>query len=470
MLLKKGMLLLCLLVSLNTLAQNGEQVYFTTGLKVGEVTDSSAIILTRLCASEAPVPVYHARKPTTFRSPLDFDNDMPIHEMDGAVEGSEGEVKIFLSSADTTIGSAWITVSEDKDYTIKQQFTGLKPGTPYQVKILGRKGKGGTETTIEGRFQTVPAIDEAASATFTASSCQYFWSFDDSVRGFKIYDSMAGLNPDFHFQTGDYIYYDKPGPMAYNVALARHKWHAMNAWPSLVDFYKSTASYQLKDDHDLLDNDATPASPPFGELTFADGLDIWYEQVPVLKKPYRTIRWGKDLQIWLVEGREYRSDNALPDGKDKTIWGADQMAWFKQTVAASEATFKILVSATPLVGPDREKGKTDNHANKSFETEGEWLRAYLSDHNFHVINGDRHWQYVSKDLGNGLLEFSSGPSSNSHAQGWDPDDVKPEHQFLRVKGGFLQVKVFREDNVPTIKFLHHDVEGHIVNEETFTAG
>jgi len=54
-----------------------------------------------------------------------------------------------------------------------------------------------------------------------------------------------------------------------------------------------------------------------------------------------------------------------------------------------------------------------------------------------VINGDRHWQYVSQDVKTGLMEFSQGAISDSHAQGWSEKNVLAEHKFLRVEGGFL---------------------------------
>ena len=69
----------------------------------------------------------------------------------------------------------------------------------------------------------------------------------------------------------------------------------------------------------------------------------------------------------------------------------------------------------------------------------------------------------------GVMEFSQGPSSDSHAQGWNQEDKRPEHQFLRVNGGFLVVEVYRKDNIPYITFSHRDVNGLIVNELTLTA-
>lgn len=446
-------------------AQDADSVYFTTGFKIGDVTNSSAIILTRLCKTSEPVEVYHHRKESVFRHPIDFNNDMPIHEMDGAVQGSSGQVKIELITTDTLIGTDWKYVSSYKDFTLKRKFEGLKSNTNYSIVIYGRKSEMAPITKIRGEFKTAPSDDEIAPVFFTSSTCQYYWSFDDNKRGFKIYDSMQKLNPLFHCQTGDYVYYDKPGPMVRNIELARHKWHAMNSWPSLLDCYTKTPLYLQKDDHDLLRDDAGPSSLPLGELTYEDGLSIWQEQVPIIDTPYRTFRWGKDLQIWVVEGREFRSYNKMPDGKDKTIWGKEQISWFKKTIESSDASFKILVSPTPIVGPDRSKGKFDNHSNDSFQTEGMWLRKYLANHNVFVINGDRHWQYVSVDSETGLWEFSQGPVSDFHAQGWSENDIRPEHRFLRVKGGFLGVKVYREKDEPVIEFLHYDVDGNVVNKE-----
>ncbi len=448
--------------------QASDSVFFTTGFKVGEVTGHSAVIWTRLCGQRAPVPVRHQRKSPPMKEPIGFNDSMPVEEMDGAVAGAFGQVRVRVTGKDHMYIGEWRYVSSYEDYTHKEIVTGLKPRTPYEVTIQGRKNPESPVTETVGRFETAPSREEAVPVTFTSTSCQYFWDFDDPGRGFKIYDRMLQLNPDFHCQTGDYVYYDKPGPMAKSVELARHKWHANNAWPSIREFYARTPIYLQKDDHDMMSDDASPNAKPFGELGFEDGRKVWYEQVPLVGKPYRTFRWGKDLQVWMVEGREYRSDNWIPDGPGKTIWGEEQKEWFISSVEESDATFKVLLSPTPVVGPDRSRGKNDNHANKAFETEGEWLRGFLAAYRVFVINGDRHWQYVSRDPETGLLEFSQGPSSDSHAQGWSQEDVRPEHQFLRVKGGFLLVEVERVNNQPLIRFSHFDVDGNMVHEKTIT--
>ncbi|MCB1235415.1 MAG: alkaline phosphatase D family protein, partial [Verrucomicrobiae bacterium] len=189
---------------------------------------------------------------------------------------------------------------------------------------------------------------------------------------------------------------------------------------------------------------------------------------PMGENIYRTYRWGRDLQVWFTDGRDFRSPNKMPDGPDKTIWGAEQKAWFKRTVAESDATWKVLVSPTPLVGPDR-KNKNDNHSNAGFAHEGDEIRAWIRDHvpdNFFVVCGDRHWQYHSVHPATGVQEFSVGAASDSHAGG-TPGHDPAIHRFHRVKGGFLCVDLGREGNESVIKFQLRGVDGAVGYEAAF---
>ena len=134
-------------------------------------------------------------------------------------------------------------------------------------------------------------------------------------------------------------------------------------------------------------------------------------------------------------------------------------------MSESDATWKVLISPTPIVGPDR-GAKNDNHANPGFRHEGDeirpWFRQNLPD-NFFVICGDRHWQYHSVHPETGLNEFSVGPASDAHAEG-TPGLDKKYHRFHRVKGGFLSVDLFDRDGKSFIRFQHRDVHGSVVHE------
>ena len=157
----------------------------------------------------------------------------------------------------------------------------------------------------------------------------------------------------------------------------------------------------------------------------------------------------------------------MADGPDKTIWGDAQKNWFYQSVQDSNATYRILISPTPIVGPDRDD-KFDNHANDSFRTEGDEIRSFVgSQKNMFVICGDRHWQYVSQDPETGVIEFSSGPTTDRHANGFEESDRSAMQRYVKVKGGFLTVEISQDEDDPEIIFAHHAVDGSIYNEETF---
>ena len=131
----------------------------------------------------------------------------------------------------------------------------------------------------------------------------------------------------------------------------------------------------------------------------------------------------------------------------------------------SDATFRILISPAPLVGPDR-PNKRDNHSNRVFAHEGRELRRFVAGQkNMVVVCGDRHWQYVSEDLETGLREYSSGPASNEHAGGWKQENVLPEHRYLNVTGGFLTVSVERDGGEVKLTARHYSVDGEVLHED-----
>ncbi len=135
----------------------------------------------------------------------------------------------------------------------------------------------------------------------------------------------------------------------------------------------------------------------------------------------------------------------------------------------SDATFKVLITNDPILGPDRDN-KSDNYANSNFKYEGDEIRDFLNQfENTFITCGDRHWQYVTHYEDTNLWEFGSGSGADQHAGGWKQEDVRPEHRFLRVKGGYLFAKVFQEDGKAAISFQHHDVDGNMVHEEIFYA-
>ncbi len=393
-----------------------------------------------------------------------------LEDMEGACPGASGEVKLTYYPEhlpDEKLELPWVAVNDDENYTYQWKLEKLSSDVTYKVQIEARKGEGSpVSDSVNGEFYLPPVAAQQKEISFTLVSCHDYIR-KDQPGGHQIYASMQKLDPDFFVHTGDIEYYDKPNPWAMTEELMRFKWDRLFALPLQREFWTQTTSYFMKDDHDALRNDVYPGMS-YGTVSFERGLEIFdLEQFPSNAKPYKTIRWGKDLQIWITEGRNYRSKNTAPDERGKSIWGQEQKDWLFRTLKESDATFKLLITNDPILGPDREN-KKDNYSNSNWEYEGDEIRDYLNQFdNVYITCGDRHWQYVTHYENSNLWEFGTGSGADQHAGGWPPDDKRPEHRFLRVKGGYLFGKVSYQDEEPMLTFQHHDVDGNVVHEEVF---
>ena len=468
------------LTGIHSAAESG-LAHMANGIKIGEATSTSAIIWTRLTKAPEgnfdgkPFPNTKEQKGKSSgsrgRSVEDKIKIKDLSVMEGSVIGTPGDVRLTYWPADQTSSKRsmeWQAVDMNRDFIHQFEIKDLLPGTRYTLLAEGRP-KGGTDASckVDGTFVTAPSADTPARIRFAVVTGQDY-PRRDTPQGHRIYPLMQMQNLDFFVHTGDIEYYDRSRPYADTLELARFKWNRIYALPLLRSFHNNTASYFMKDDHDTLKDDCWPKQT-YGDLTWEQGLAVFREQVPMGKKTYRTIRWGKDLQIWLVEGRDFRSPNNIPDGPAKTIWGLKQKQWFFNTVKESNATFRILISPTPLVGPDRDT-KNDNHANKGFSHEGDELRGFIGKQkNMLVVCGDRHWQYVSEDPKTRVREYSCGPTSNVHAGGFRESDRSPMHKYLKVKGGFLTVVIERDKDDVRAIFTHYGAEGSVYNKDIVKA-
>ncbi len=441
--------------------------YQAMGTRVGEVTDSTAIVWTRLTASPTRnndgVIVSKRATDEPKRGQGGSKVAVPVEQLEGACPGALGRVLVRYGTRED-LSDAQVTdvkaASKDNDFICQFKLAGLKPGTVYHYVS---EIPGAPQSACRGMFETALAPNAPGNLRFCVMTCQGY-ADRGHPDGHFIYPSMAAFKPQFTCLTGDLVYYDSGDPDAVTAELARYHWQRMFSLPRLIEFNRHHSTYWLKDDHDTLSNDSGPGAT-MGDFTFAEGQAIFRQQAPLNADGpnYRTIRWGRDLQIWFTDGRDFRSKNKMADGPDKTIWGTEQKAWFKRTVQESDATWKVLVSPTPLVGPDR-KNKRDNHANEGFQHEGDEIRSWLKQHvpeNFFVITGDRHWQYHSVHPESGVHEFSAGPASDQHASG-SPGENPQYHKFHRVKGGFLAVTLSRDGDKSRILFEHRDVMGKVV--------
>ncbi len=470
--------------------------YLGQGVMVGEVTDSSAIIQARITASD--------------------------HLMDGTLPGLEGWVRYELvSKRNDPVLTSWIYANPENDYIAKALINGLTPGTEYRYQVTFCTDTLRTTYNAYGSFRTNPGpalADPVDMVVVTGMNYyhHYYGKYDSSLMyneydrdfGYPALEQIRELDPDYFIGTGDNVYYDHPaargiqrarengknplpgifdGQEVTDAAGMRQKWHVQFAQPRMIEMLARLGTYWEKDDHDYRINDSDPYTD--FPISHQLGIDIFREQVPIVPpgdieaETYRTVRMSRDLQLWFVEGRDFRSANDDPDGPDKSIWGSEQKEWLYHTLLESDAPYKVLVSPTPMVGPD-DAYKKDNHCNEEgFRYEGDaffgWLTAKGFDTNrFFIVCGDRHWQYHAIHP-SGYEEFSTGAlvDGNSRAGrlAGDPESTDPEGLIEQpyvqgtsdqATGGFLHMATQYQGDTPALVFTFYDDLGRQLYQVT----
>src|SRR3989441_167097 len=304
------------------------------------------------CAPGAPVQVLAAALALAARRPAPAGGPgPPLPVRSGDVPATTavvwprlpapGEVAVSLKPAAGEGGArGTLEITRRADFTGKLVLSGLTPATRYAWQA-----RGGGET-VTGKFVTAAAADACARVRF-------LWSGDLGGGGFcrpmdggyRIFRTMALTRPDFFLFVGDTIYADircdRPGvvPGADFVATrldqyrARHRYQRED--PALQELLRATSVDAIWDDHEVRNDFSGPTEPlmPTGRRAF---LEYW-PIVPPGDEPtrlYRKVRWGRLLEVFILDTRQYRSPNAAPDGSAEIIRHHPAPGWsFHEFVA-----------------------------------------------------------------------------------------------------------------------------------------
>jgi alkaline phosphatase D len=194
---------------------------------------------------------------------------------------------------------------------------------------------------------------------------------------------------------------------------------------------------------------------------------------------YRTVRAGADLDVFILDTRQYRSRNADQDGPAKTMLGKTQLQWLLRRLAESTATWKVIVTTVPLsipkgggAGSPGNDGWARGADGTGFERERQVIVDYILGQrvkNVVFLAGDVH--YVQANAydpnGDGVVdfhEFIAGPLSaapgrlTSASVGLRPITLANEGGYMnfgliRVTESSFDVRVLDEDGVT--RFSHH---------------
>ena len=277
-----------------------------------------------------------------------------------------GPVSIEVSAAGGAPRQLTREAAADDDLIVRVPLEGLTPATRHRYAVSQDGAR------VDGEFATAPPPGEPARVTF-------LWSGDLggggycrlADGGYRIFRAMSRNPADFFLFLGDTIYADvpcnKPGvlPGANFVATTLAEYRAKHRYnredPALQDFFRRTPVYANWDDHEVKNDFSGSTEPlmPVGRQAFLEYFPI----VPAADDPYRmyrAVRWGRLLEIFILDTRQYRSDNGAPDGPGKTMLGAAQRRWLLDAVAASTATWKMVVTSVPLAVPTGKPERRDS--------------------------------------------------------------------------------------------------------------
>ncbi|MEM6801197.1 MAG: alkaline phosphatase D family protein [Bacteroidota bacterium] len=480
------------------LETTGYKFHLGQGIMVGEISESTAILQARLTASP----------------------DLIEGDMAGIAGAAIFQVSPNEDFSSPKFSTNVIALAEN-DYIMKTKIKGLKPNTTYYYQLRYGTLDKIYEISPIGSFKTLAGSDIEAPISFAVVTGMNYYHFhygkynsDKAYSGMdksKGYPGLAAIKEsevDYFIGTGDNVYFDHPNTEDFEAAKEkgnephpggydgkevndeagmRRKYHEQFSQDRYKELFRYVGTYWQKDDHDYRFNDADPIRD--FEISHELGVKNFREQLPVVDprdpnpKTYRSHRMNKDLQVWLLEGRDYRSNNMDTPSVAKSIWGEVQKSWLKESLKASDAKFKIIISPTPMVGPD-DAHKKDNHTNpEGFRIEGDaffnWLREEgFSPDELFFICGDRHWQYHARHP-SGFEEFACGAlvDNNSRAgyKAGDPKSTDPEGKISQfyiqdeaseASGGFLKVSVQREAGIPKVFFRFYDEEGNLQYEHS----
>ncbi len=321
-------------------------------------------------------------------------------------------------------------VDAARDFTGKLLLDGLKPDREYRYQVWFSKGRqaGDPRAAVSGRFRTAPAPQQAAPVSFA-------WGGDvagqnvcrDRDEGFPIFNSVNAMELDFFLGLGDMIYADGvceslgrygnaqvPGAFVPSADLANYwaHWKYNREDDAYRRLLAKTAYVAIWDDHEVVNDfgplhdtrDTAPYTP--GEHLLPTGLQAFLDYNPIAEnrltpeRLYRSIRWGKNLELIVLDNRQYRDANSENDDDKlvKTMLGREQLTWVKETLRTSDATWKVIVSSVPMSIPTGFPAANGRDGWANFDQDSGFERELVDILKSLHAQGERNILFITTDV------------------------------------------------------------------------
>jgi alkaline phosphatase D len=225
----------------------------------------------------------------------------------------------------------------------------------------------------------------------------------------RIFDTIAKTQSDFMIWLGDNTYtreadYTSKSGFYYRYTHTR-KCRNMQA------LLASRPNFAIWDDHDYGPNDGN-SSFELKEISLQTFKDFWGNKTfgePDNPGIYTKFTWS-DCEFYLLDDRYYRSDGRMNDSSaEKEFLGDKQMAWLKNGLLYSKATFKFLALGSQVLNP-----LNDFEGFSHYQKEYTELMQFLKEYKIPgviFLSGDRHISEIIKFQPEGMYPLYDITSS-----------------------------------------------------------
>ena len=377
---------------------------FTLGVASGDPTPTGAMLWTRL----APKPL----------EPL------------GGLDGLRMTVIWEVASDDTfktIVKQGRATAAPELGYSVHADVDGLEPDHWYFYRF-----RSGQAASPVGRVRTTPAANVRKPLTFAFASCQHY-----EQGYYTAHEHMAREELDLVAFLGDYIYEYGPNTQAVrthnstevmNLDAYRARYAQYKSDPALQAAHARCPWLMITDDHEVDNNYAGLVGENNVEPVEwmrnrrAAAYQAWWEHQPV-RTPrasswadlvqMRRVDWGDMARIHLLDGRQYRSDQACGDGNHevpcgdwddpkRTMLGSEQEKWLSEGLSTSKHHWQVLanqVMLAPFDGTVGPKRNFDMDKWSGYPAASERLLSSIAKHAPNrtvTVSGDIHSNWVNE--------------------------------------------------------------------------
>jgi alkaline phosphatase D len=275
------------------------------------------------------------------------------------------------------------------DFTGTTSLAGLPSGEQvhYRVLLADPDDPRRVGEPVAGTFRTAPARRrDGVRFVWSGDLAGQGWGINPETGGYRAFDEMRRIDPDFFLFSGDTVYAD--GPLTSSVTLPDGRvWRNVtteekakvaetlaeyrgNFRYNLMDenlrrFNAQVPSIVQWDDHEVTNNwypgeilDDVRYTEQSADVLAARARQAFSEYFPVSTLPtgrregrvHRVVRHGPLLDVFVLDMRTYRNANSPNRQQDDTqgILGREQLDWLKRELARSRAVWKVIAADMPL--------------------------------------------------------------------------------------------------------------------------